>query len=242
MLAGVTETPGTLPPLPPGLLCPVCRYDVGGQTERRCPECGLYLDAEIVHLQLSDEAFWERLHRELTGYVLLSGLMGFWLSMEMGWATGLAMVSLVTAAAVGAVVLAAVLLVLGASIGMARHERCDLVARCRRSMVWLTTPLFCAVPLNALLALIDMAVRLEVINQTWANRASLSVMLVFLATPIAGFALAVRAYRRRARGGAGVYGARTMALVVGGLVLLALSTVVGGACLAAFADALPTSR
>lgn len=38
-----TTTPADLPPLPAGLFCPQCDYDLRGLTSARCPECGLSL-------------------------------------------------------------------------------------------------------------------------------------------------------------------------------------------------------
>ncbi|MBY0261858.1 MAG: hypothetical protein K2Q20_05915 [Phycisphaerales bacterium] len=232
------DTPAKSPPLPDGMPCPGCGYDVGGQAVRRCPECGLRIDEQVIRIATCRADYRARLRDEFKWFVPLSALVAFWLSMQMGWASGSAMVSLVTGVAAITLIGVSVCFILGASAGMPRHARCEMVGRCRAGATWLMVPMFSAVPLSVAVAMSAWGASLGVLNKSSAEWVAIGAAVLFLATPVLGMLLGVRVYLLRVPDPAGVSWVRGTAVALAGVTLLVLSTLLGGLCLALFADEL----
>jgi hypothetical protein len=80
------------PPLPEGMPCPGCGYDVGGQAARRCPECGRPVtreDLEDYFAWQTGEGDWRRVEERVLGavvpLVVLTGVLA-WFSTRSGLA------------------------------------------------------------------------------------------------------------------------------------------------------------
>lgn len=222
---------GQSPPLPEGMPCPACGYDIGSQASPRCPECGREVDREEVDLFLALQGPLggvvptERFLRGagVAAVVLGAGIGASQLSLAGG------LVAVVMAFCVG---LAAIGVARVACLRAAPRERVKLQVAWTRGLLWVLAPLWFAgvacIPLAAVAAVSRRAVVPGVpygwLMVTCGILWACAVLLVFPAMWLRGFLKDVRRFGLRLQTG---LGACVLAAIVCGVACTVLGFVCG---------------